>query len=89
MNASKQIDPVREIALPALLAIALIVVTGGTGAFALYASIRLPAGATLTIPVWAIGSVLFLIAVVDVLIFFSVFKTLRRIAERTKNEAQT
>jgi hypothetical protein len=89
MNASVQIDRVREIALPAFLAVALTVVTGGTGAFALYASVRLPAGATLTIPVWAVGLVLFLVAVVDVLIFVSVFKTLRRISIQTKNEAQT
>ena len=89
MKASIKIDPVREVALPALLAAALILVTGGTGAFALFASVRLPAGATLTIPVWAIGLVLFLTAVVDVLIFFSVFRTLRRLAKQTKDETQT
>jgi hypothetical protein len=89
MKASIQIDAVREIALPALLAVALVLITGGAGAFALYASARLPAGATLTIPVWAIGLVLFLTAVVNVLIFVSVFKTLRRVARQTKNETQT
>jgi hypothetical protein len=89
MKASIQIDPIREIVLPAVLAVALILVTGGAGVFALYASVRLPPRATLTIPVWAIGLVLFLSAVLDVLIFFSVFRTLRRVAKQTKNERDT
>jgi hypothetical protein len=64
----------------------LIFVTGGTGGFALYASLRLPADATLTIPVWAVGLILFLTAVLNGLILFSVFKTLRRLLEERRHE---
>ena len=86
MKASILINRRRELVMPALLATGLVFVTGGTGGFALYASLRLPADATLTIPVWAVGLILLLTALLNGLILFSVFKTLRRLVQERKDE---